>query len=91
MLVLCICFIADIVIRALKNHLFCLSTQSIYKSPRTKIVVDMLCGFNLSDRESRLSIVCLIQINPLYLQGGLDSICQQRTPSSELGVTPLAR
>lgn len=53
--------------------------------------MDMLCGFNSSDRKSRLSVVCLIQINPLYLQGGLDDICQQRTPSNELGVISLAR
>lgn len=64
-LVWCICFIANI--RALKNYLFCLSAQSIYKSPKNKIVRDMLCGFNSSDRKSTLSIVFLIQINPLYL------------------------
>lgn len=88
---LCICFTASIVIRTLKNYLFYLTAQSIYKSPKTKIVMDMLCGFNSPDRKSRLSIVCLIQIKPLYLQGGLDDIHQQRTPSNELGVIPLAR
>lgn len=56
-----------------------------------KNFMEIFCGNNSSDRTARLSNVFLIQINPLYLQGGSGDICQHRTLSDELGVIPLSK